>query len=200
MLYKIENSEMEIDMADLDRIQDDLGFIRSTVDGASRHQVASLYFLWAAISLVGFILMDLNPARVGQYWMIAGPSGFALSSYLGWRDQRRSGVMNLGEGLRYMQHWGSMMVVIFLAVLLVIRGVMPGDALGPVILLILALSHFHAGVHLDPPLRWVGLLLVVGFFLVLSIDSYEWSIVGLAVAAAMTVAGILESRRRGIAS
>ena len=187
-------------MPDLSRMQDDLGFIRSTVDSSSRHSVVSLYFLWAALGLMGFILMDLSPARVGQYWMIAGPSGFVLSSYLGWRDQRRSGVMNLADGLRYMQHWGSMMIAIFLVVLLAIRGVIPGDGIGPVILVILALSHFHAGVHLDPPLRWVGLLMVAGFFIVLSIESYEWTIVGVSIAAAMTVAGILESRRRAVAS
>ena len=74
------------------------------------------------------------------------------------------------------------------------------DALGPMILLILALSYFHAGLYLDPPLRWVGLLMVGGYLAVLSIDAYAWTIVGVFLSAALMVVGIRESRRRDVAA
>jgi len=59
-------------MADLDRLEKDLGFLRRAVDGAASHAPASIYFLWAVLVLAGFVLVDLNENRVGQYWMIAG--------------------------------------------------------------------------------------------------------------------------------
>lgn len=185
-------------MTDLSRIQDDLGFIRRTVDAATPHSPVSIYFLWAAICLAGFVLMDLQARHVGWYWMIAGPVGGLISVFLGWRGARKSGAMDRAEGLRHAQHWASMMVAIFLVVLLAGRGVIAWRALGPIILVILALTYFQAGIHLDPPLRWVGLLMVGGFFLVLSTAPYAWTIVGAAISLTLVLVGILESRRHAV--
>lgn len=183
-------------MADLDRLEQDLGFLRRAVDGAAPRSPASIYFLWAVLVLAGFALVDLNENRVGLYWMIAGPAGGLISVYLGWRDQRHFGAMDLALGMRYVQHWGAMMAVIFLATLMPGRGLIAWDAFGPLVLLILAMSYFHAGLYLDAPLRWVGLLLVGGYVMVLSVDAYAWTIVGALVAAALMVVGFRESRRR----
>lgn len=187
-------------MADLDRLAQDLGFLRRAVGGASPRSPATIYFLWAALVLAGFALVDLNEGRVGQYWMIAGPAGGLISAYLGWRDQRHYGAMDLALGMRYAQHWGAMMAVIFLATLMPGRGLIMWDAFGPVVLLILAMSYFHAGLYLDPPLRWVGLLLIGGYVLVLSVDTYSWTIVGVLVSATLVVVGFRESQRRGVAT
>ena len=78
-------------MADLDRLEQDLGFLRRTVDGASPRSPASIYFLWAVLVFAGFVLVDLDEDRVGLYWMLAGPAGGMISAYLGWRDQRDPG-------------------------------------------------------------------------------------------------------------
>jgi hypothetical protein len=55
-----------------------------------------------------------------------------------------------------MLHWGGLLGAIALAILLPARGLVPAAAVGPVILLLLALAYFLAGVHLDPAFRWVG--------------------------------------------
>jgi hypothetical protein len=62
------------------------------------------------------------------------------------------------------------------------------------------MSYFHGGLYLDPPLRWVGLLLVGGYLMVLSVDAYAWTMVGVLVFAALMVFGIRESRRRAVAT
>jgi len=187
-------------MADLDRLERDLGFVRQTVAGGGPRSPAAIYFLWAVLVLAGFALVDVNPERVGLYWTIAGPAGSLISAYLGWRGQRHSGEMDLALGLRHMQHWGAMMAVIFLAALMIGRGLIARDAFSPLVLLILAMSYFHAGLYLDPPLRWVGLLLVGGYLMVLSVDAYAWTMVGVLVFAALMVFGVRESRRRAVAT
>ena len=67
--------------------------------------------------------------------------------------------MTTADGLRHMLHWGGMVTAVFLAVLLPANGFMRWDGLGRAILLILALSYFQAGVHLDRALLWIGLLM-----------------------------------------
>ena len=69
-------------MADLDRLQQDLGFVRHTVTHSGRRPPVSHYFLWSAITLCGFVLADLRPPLMGVYWMIAGPLGGLISGYL----------------------------------------------------------------------------------------------------------------------
>ena len=188
-------------MPDLDRLERDLVFVRETVaGGGAPRSPATIYFLWALLVLVGFALVDVNENRVGLYWMIAGPAGSLISVYLGWRDQREFGAVDFALGLRYAQHWGAMMVVIFLATLMPGRALIAWDAFGPLVLLLLAMSYFHAGLYLDRPLRWVGLLLIGGYVMVLSVDAYAWTIVGVLVSAALIVVGFRESQRRGVAT
>jgi hypothetical protein len=191
---------MEIDMPDLNQIQDDLGFVRRTVEGATPPSIVSIYFLWALISLVGFALVDFAPERVGWYWTIAGPVGFVISALLGWRHQATAGAVDRGYGMRHLQHWGAMMVAIFLLVPLAIRGQIAGEAIGPIVLLLLGQSYFHAGLYLDPRLRWAGLLMLVGYVMVLAITAYAWTILGAVGFVVMTVLGILGSRRHAVAS
>ena len=54
-----------------------------------------------------------------------------------------------------MLHWGAVLI----AVALRTRGAMPSETLQAVILLVLALGYFTAGLHLDRHLLWVGLLM-----------------------------------------
>lgn len=86
------------------------------------------------------------------------------------------------------------MLAVALAVLLRARGGMPWEQHHAVILLVLALGYVTAGLHLDRPLLWVGLLMGAGFVLVTLVSSYAWTAVGIALAVGLTVAGIREGR------
>ena len=200
VLYKLEHSEMEMEMPDLNQIQDDLGFVRRTVEGAAPPSVVSIYFLWALISLVGFALVDFAPERVGTYWTVAGPAGFLLSAFLGWRHQAGGGAVDRALGMRHMQHWGAMMLAIFLLVPLAMRGQIAGQAFGPIVLLLLGQSYFHAGLYLDSKLRWGGLLMLVGYVIVLTVTTYAWTLLGAIGFITIVILGIRESRRHAVAA
>jgi hypothetical protein len=134
--------------------------------------------------------VDFYETWVPVYWSIAGPAGFVASAVLGWRHARRRGQVTAAVGRRYMLHWGGMLAATFLTVLMPINRLLPPDALGPAILLILALGYFEAGVHLDRPFLWVGLLMACGYVFVLFVGAYAWTIVGLVVAIALSTAGL----------
>lgn len=177
------------------QLNDDLRYVRGAVERAERHAVpASLYFFWAVVGPIGFALVDFRPEWVPLYWIIAGPAGFVISAVLGWRHGRRLGQYSAGGGERHLLHWGGMLGAIALAVLMNVNGLISGQALGPAILLILALSYFEAGVHIDRTFLWLGLLMAAGYVFVIFTTAYAWTIVGLIVAVAFAAAGLRGGR------
>lgn len=186
---------------DPSQMNDDLRFVRDAVERAERQSTpAAIYFLWAAIGLVGFALVDFRPHWVPAYWSVAGPGGFVASVALGWRHARRLGQFSAGEGQRHMLHWGGMLGAIALAVLMQINGLLSQDGLGAAILLLLALGYFEAGVHLDRTFLWLGLLMAAGYVFVIFAWPYAWTIVGLIVAVAFAAAGLRGGRPREAAA
>jgi hypothetical protein len=177
-------------MDQLEQLRGDLHFVRAVVESADvAARPAMIYFMWAVIGLCGFALVDFRQTWVPSYWSIAGPAGFLASAYLGWRHARRTGQVAASAG-RQLLHWGGMLAAIFLAVLMPINGLLQWNGLGPAILLILALGYFQAGVHLDRSLLWIGLLMGAGYLFVMVVSAYAWTVVGLVLAAALTIAGL----------
>jgi hypothetical protein len=182
-------------MTELERLESDLRFVRGALTASERkHSPAALYFLWAAAVLTGFVLVDVRPDWVGPYWMVTGPAGFLASAWLGWRQARASGQLSAADGRRQLLHWGSMLFAVALALLLPGRGLMPWPSLNPLILLILAFGYFTAGVHGERPLLWLGGAMAAGYVLVILGTPYAWTIVGVALAVALAVAGIRRER------
>jgi hypothetical protein len=87
------------------------------------------------------------------------------------------------------------LVVIALAVLLG-ASALPSGALHTVILLLLALGYFTAGLHLDRFFRWVGLLMAAGAVVVSFVALYAWTGVGVALGVSLAIGGIREGRSR----
>lgn len=179
------------------QMNDDLRYVRDTVERAERHATpAAIYFFWAAVGPVGFALVDFRPQWVPAYWSVAGPAGFVVSAVLGWRHARRMGQYSAGGGERHLLHWGGMLGAIALAVLMNINGLISQEALGPAILLILALGYFQAGVHIDRTFLWLGLLMAAGYVFVIFATAYAWTVVGLILAVAFAAAGLRGGRPR----
>lgn len=183
-------------MDQFERLEGDLHFVRGALDASTRPAGSSsaIYFLWAVIVLFGFALIDFRAGVVPEYWAVAGPVGFLASAYLGWRHALRSGQASTSDGGRHLLHWGAVLIAVALAVVLHMRGEMPSETLHAVILLVLALGYFTAGLHLDRHLLWVGLLMGAGFLVVTLVSLYAWTVVGIVLAISLIVAGIREGR------
>lgn len=126
-------------------VRDDLGYVRDVVHRSERSAFPSaIAYLWAAIGVVGFSLIDFAPERVALYWMIASPIGFVLSAWLGWRQARAVGQESAREGRQHLLHWGALLAAIFLLVPLIVKGTLSGEAIAQVILLIVSLGVLFA--------------------------------------------------------
>ena len=185
-------------MTDDKQMREDLRYVRSTLDRAGdAGNPAMIYFLWAAISFFGVAIIDYAPDWTGLYWMILGPLGGVLSAVLGWRAGRAQGQGSRREGMLQGLHWGGMMVAILLLIPLITTRAVSVDELPRIILLLVALSYYLAGVHLDRRLLWVGVA-VGGCYL---FTVYQrglprlWTITATALAASLVAAGIVAAAR-----
>ena len=181
-----------------DQIQQDLDYVASAV----RRQdpctgVPAIYFLWAGIVLVGFALPDFRPQLAGAFWLVAGIGGGLLSWWLGERDARRRGVNDVALGRRYGMHWTIGGVGFFLSALPMITGSgEPGQVVSN-FLLVAGLVYALAGVHLERPLLWSGLLMLASYLvLVLFAPPYAWTITGVVIAVALAWSGLAAQRAR----
>ena len=89
------------------------------------------------------------------------------------------------------------MLVIFLSVPLIAGGSVALADFGKMVLLIIALAYFLAGVHLERPLIWIGVLMLSGYILLLFNPPYAWTILGLVIAAGLGATGALGAKNNG---
>lgn len=182
-----------------DQIKQDLDYIASAV----RQQEASpgipaIYFLWAVIVSLGFALSDFAPHLAAGFWLVCGIGGGLLSWWLGERQSRRLGVNDRALGRRYGLHWCLGGVGFVLCALPAVTGRAPIDAAIANFLLVGGLVYGLAGVHLERPLLWSGLVMLAAYVVLnLFAPPYLWTITGLAIGASLLWAGISCQRSQG---
>ena len=184
-------------MADTRQLTSDLEYVSDVVRRSEGSSPLALYLLWASVVLVGFSLVDLAPRRVGLFWIIAGPLGGIASAFIGRSQGLRLGQLGRAEGIRHAWHWSGMMLVLLMAAALGTTGVVDWSVLSRVFLLIVALAYFLAGVHLERPLKWIGLLMMAGYVALFFVPAYGWTMLGILVAAALVFCGWKENRPDG---
>ena len=186
-------------MTDDKQARDDLSYVRSVVHRAedSATNPATIYFLWAAITFFGFAIIDIAPKMTGLYWMIAGPLGGVLSAVLGYRAGRATGRSSNREGRIQWMHWCGLMVAVVLIVPLVLTHVIATNDFSRLVLLVVALAYYTAGVHTDRRLIPVSLVLTACFLLVVFFRTlpYLWTVTAAILAGSLVVAGLLSAAR-----
>jgi len=177
------------------QLQSDLSYVRDVVQRSDRVKSPhSIYYFWAVVSLVGFAIVDYAPQQAGLFWAIAGPGGWLLSALLGRAHARKTGALNRRLGLRYGAHWAGLLGAIFLLMFGVAQGAWSVDSAAHLILLVLALTYFLAGLHLDRALMWVSLILAGGYLALFYVTGPVWTITGIAVAIGLVLTPWLEGR------
>lgn len=180
---------------DIERVTEDLDFVRRAVVRSEQGGNAPIYFLWAAISLAGYALVDVRPQWVGPFWAVAGPVGGVGSWIIGALVARRNGQGSAADGLRYALHWGMFGVTIVLLLPLANLGRLPEKTIPQIVLLLVALAYMTAGNYLDARLRYVGAAVIPAYVATLLLTAWPYTIAGAILAASLVAAGVLETRR-----
>ena len=188
-------------MTTTDNLKEDIAYVRAAAERAGAGTIPSIYVLWAVIGLCGFALADfvVDSRWVGRFWMVAGPAGFVISAWLGYRASHHAGQGSRQIGVRWGLHWLAFMVAGALGAVLVAAGHLPWSAFGSLVVLLLALSYFHAGLYMDRRMLAIGGVLGACYLVTLFIPGYQWTLAGVLMAAALIWQAILGTRERNAA-
>ena len=177
------------------QVESDLSYVRDVVRRSDKQKSPpSIYYFWAVVSLIGFVIVDYSPQYAGMFWMVAGPGGWIVSALLARAWCRKTGEMNRRIGMRYGSHWAGLLGGIFLLMFGAAQGAWDMEAAGHLVLLVLSLTYFYAGLHMDRALLWVSLITLSGYIGLFFIDGPVWTIMGVAVAAGLALTPWLEGR------
>ena len=189
-------------MTAIDRVKEDLDYVANAVRREERDDgVPIIYYMWAVLVAVGWALPDFAARWTGLYWIIVGPAGGVLSWWIGARRSARVGINDTALGRRYAYHWLLVLLAFFLVFLPAVTGKVGAEAAAINVLLVTGLAYTLAGVHLERPLLWSGLLVFAGYVAMSLLDlPYLWTTTGLIVAASLLLAGLTRRKREPVAS
>jgi hypothetical protein len=181
-------------MVDNNQLQDDLRYVRSALDKSDAPtNPAAVYFLWAAITLVGFSLIEFGPRHTGLFWMIAGPLGGIASGLLGRRAGRARGQTSNAVGRRHWLHWSGMVGAIFLLIpLMSTRRIAPTE-MPRLVLVLVAFAYFTGGAYLDRRLRWIGGAVAGCYLMTIAVPDmpHLWTVTAVILALSFVACGIV---------
>ena len=195
-------------MSTHEQMKDDLSYIKDAVERVEGVHVPAVYLMWAAICLMGFSMTDFiynewvdwSYSSIGWYWTVMGPAGFFASWWLSSRANIRAGQVNRRADLRWGLHWAAFGATGVLGVALALSGHISWEGFGTLWVLLLALSYTLAGVHLERRLLPIGVMLGVGYLIILFLPSYGWTSAGVLTALALTAQAFIGARANGPAS
>lgn len=188
-------------MTAIDRVKEDLDYVTNAVRREDRDDgIPMIYFMWAVLVAIGFALPDFAPRWAGLYWLIAGPAGGLASWWLGARRGAQAGIHDAALGRRYAYHWLLAALAFVLVFVPALAGKVGVAAAATNLLLVAGLTYALAGVHLERPLLWSGVLMFAGYVALSLFElPYIWTTTGLIVAASLLLAGFNQRNRQPIA-
>jgi len=120
------------------------------------------YILLIVLALIGIAYTDIAPTRAGLYWQVLALVYGVLAVFTDWSQAsaRVGGRMRLIW--TQILHWGAFFVTMRLVFLPVIQENLNSDVTGLVLLFLLTLSTFLAGIYINLRLCVVAVFLGVG--------------------------------------
>ena len=133
--------------------------------------------------MVGLFLTNISHLHARYYWSAMFPVFGILSL---WHELKRPrSVPGPVWKLILVQalHWLGPIVAVQIIFLQLARGQMDADAVALVTLVILAVTCFLAGVHMDRAFYWVSVALVFAAVIGTEVEAYIWALLAIAIVA-----------------
>lgn len=166
-------------------LEEDLAYVRATLDQARPLTPKSIPLFWGLAMLIGLPLGDFRSEWMSTYWMVVGPGGWVISGILAVLHGKKRGQLDRRSGYRQAAHWGAMVVIMLLLSALPAQGFIPWEAMGPIILLMLALTYATAAVHFGLLQLIPAILFAIAYGTMLLSPPYPWTIVGVLTASGL---------------
>lgn len=147
--------------------------------------------------LIGLFLSNFSSDRARDYWALMFPT-FGVACLAHELASGRAYEIPLWRiVVRQVLHWLGPIIAVEIMFMQHGRGQMSTDAVALVIVLLLAVTSFLAGVHLDWSFYWIGAFLALAAVVGTEIETYIWLAVVLLVGALALVIASAVLLRRG---
>ncbi|SDT93280.1 hypothetical protein SAMN05216296_0682 [Pseudomonas pohangensis] len=150
------------------------------------------FLILLALGGVGYT--DINPARSHLYWLAMVPVFAGACLLLEWLQEHNRGLHWAAVLRAQLMLWLSLLVGVFLVYVLLHSGRLDNENAGLIVLLLLAMTVFAAGLQLGPLVMLLGGFLALSLVLAAYIESYVWLIM-LGFVVGIGVLSYLYSRR-----
>jgi hypothetical protein len=159
----------------------------AAIKKSRRHRLLGIYesviIGLILLSIIGIGITDFSPADSYKYWVAMVPIFCGACLILEWSHARGKGAKWSTMLRTQLLHWIGLLVAVRLVFEMLHKGRLDNENTGLVILLLLALSTFIAGIHLGWRLCLVGGFLGAALVAATYLEEYVWLllIIGLAV-------------------
>ncbi|MDO8434603.1 MAG: hypothetical protein Q7S58_19580 [Candidatus Binatus sp.] len=153
--------------------------------------------LLCILVMIGLFLTNVSHEKARFYWSAMFPVFGVVSVWHELMSRERS-VAPVWKMLAVQAlHWLGPIVAVRIIFLQLARGQMDADAVALVTLLILSVTSFLAGVHLDRSFYWVSAVLAFAAIVGTEVEAYLWLLAVIAILAiAITIFAANALRRR----
>jgi hypothetical protein len=151
----------------------------------------------SVLVMIGLFLTNVSHLHARYYWSAMFPI-FGIVSLWHELNGPNSNPGPLWKRIvRQVLHWLGPIVAVQIIFLQLARGQMDADAVALVTLVILAVTCFMAGVHMDRSFYWVSAALAFAAVVGTEVEAYLWMLAAIAIVAlAITVFAAIALRRR----
>ena len=132
-------------------------------------------------SIVGVGITDASVTMSHWYWTAMVPVFFSACLYIEWQVTKKTNVSPRSVVIKQIQHWLGLLAGIYLTFFLHRMGSLNNEITGLILLLIIALTTYLAGVTMGWMFRLLGIFLGLSLFLVAYVENYIWIIIMLSV-------------------
>jgi hypothetical protein len=147
--------------------------------------------------MIGLFLTNVSRLHARYYWSAMFPIFGIVSLWHELAGPGSSAGPLWRRILRQVLHWLGPIVAVQIIFLQLARGQMDADSVALVTLVILAVTCFMAGVHMDRSFYWVSAALALAAVIGTEVEAYLWMLAAIAiVAVAITVFAATALRRR----
>ncbi|HET6248109.1 MAG TPA: hypothetical protein VFE47_10470 [Tepidisphaeraceae bacterium] len=177
-------------MTDAARIEQDLHYVRGVLARREHNPAPTpILYVWAVYVLAGYTMIDFAPAVSEWFFMFGGIAGGFLCWIFGRQHARREGEYDRAKVRRMTLHWmvGILLSLLFTFALAAVIPSLRGTAASQVLVVMIGLVYFLAGVHFDRQFLWLGPVLMIGGVLVGLAPRYGWTCLGAIIAMGLVV-------------
>lgn len=152
----------------------------------------AIFYYWGIYVLIGFPMVNFLPQYSALFFGIGTLVGIVFSGITARLHFARVGEVDVGERIRGGIHWVmGMVVAVAVPIILANMKMISGDAAGQFSCILVGVVYLMAGIHIDRPFFWMGLLLIVGGTCLGLVPGYGWTVLGVLLGVSLLVTGML---------